>query len=74
MNFMELIDDIPYSMLLPMTILLGFAPFYPKPHIVEKLSMLRNGTLKKPLDIFDLLYHTLPFIVLLLKVSRELSR
>jgi len=71
---MELIDDISYSILLPMTILLGFAPFFPRPHIVEKLSMLRNGTLKKPLDIFDLLYHISPFIILGIKVSREFSR
>ena len=56
-----------------MTFLLGFAPFYPRPHIYEKLSMLKNGTLKKPLDIFDLLYHISPFVVLLIKVCREIS-
>jgi hypothetical protein len=69
---MELIDTISYSILIPMTFLLGFAPFYPKPHIYEKLSMLRNGTLKKPLDIFDLLYHISPFVVLLIKISRDI--
>jgi hypothetical protein len=70
---MEFIDTIPYSYLIPMTFLLGFAPFFPRPHIYEKLSMLRNGTLKKPLDIFDLLYHISPFVILLIKASRELS-
>jgi hypothetical protein len=71
---MELIDTISYSILIPMTFLLGFAPFYPSPHIYEKLSMLKNGTLKKPLDIFDLLYHISPFVVLFIKVSRDISR
>ncbi len=70
---MEFIDTISYSYLIPMTFLLGFAPFFPRPHIYEKLSMLRNGTLKKPLDIFDLLYHISPFVILLIKASRELS-
>ena len=70
---MEFIDTISYSILLPMTFLLGFAPFFPRPHIYEKLAMLRNGTLKKPLDIFDLLYHISPFVILIIKVSRELS-
>ena len=26
------------------------------PHVIEKLIMLRNGTLSKPIDIFDLFY------------------
>jgi hypothetical protein len=50
------------------------APFRPMPHVVEKLIMLKNGTLTKPIDIFDLFYHLVPTIVLLLKVYRDFSK
>jgi hypothetical protein len=70
---MEWIDLISFNILIPITLLLGFAPFFPRPHIYEKLSMLKEGTLKKPLDIFDLLYHLSPFVLLLVKVVREIS-
>jgi len=53
-----------YQFLIPLVLLLGFAPFYPQPHIVEKLGMLLAGTLKKPLDIFDLAWHAWPFLLL----------
>jgi hypothetical protein len=36
------------------------APFRPMPHVVEKLLMLKNGVLTRPIDIFDLFYHTIP--------------
>jgi len=34
---------------------------------VEKLKMLKNGTLTKPIDIFDLFYHLIPPVISLLK-------
>lgn len=70
---MEWIDLISFNMLVPLTLLLGFAPFFPRPHIYEKLSMLKDGTLRKPLDIFDLLYHLSPFVLLIIKIVREIS-
>jgi hypothetical protein len=70
---MQFIDNIPISILLILCVLLGFAPFVPEPHIVEKLRMLFQGTLKKPLDIFDLFYHSLPFILLIIKLIRMKS-
>ena len=42
--------------LIPLVLLLGFAPFFPQPHIVEKISMLLTGTLNRPIDIFDLVW------------------
>ena len=47
----------------------GLAPFLPEPHIWEKLKMLAAGELGKPLDIFDLLLHGLPWLLLIAKVS-----
>ncbi len=65
------IDNLSYSILLPITIIIGLAPFFPEPHLYEKLKMLKQGTLKKPLDIFDLLYHLTPLTILLIKVFRN---
>lgn len=70
---MQFIDNIPLVALLLLCVLLGFAPFVPEPHIVEKLRMLFQGNLKKPLDIFDLFYHTVPFILLIIKLIRMKS-
>jgi hypothetical protein len=41
------------------------------PHVIEKLIMLRNGILTKPIDIFDLFFHLIPTFILLLKVYRD---
>lgn len=61
-----------YKVLIPLVLLLGFAPFYPQPHIVEKLGMLLAGTLKKPIDIFDLFWHAWPFVLLLYRIVRDM--
>jgi hypothetical protein len=61
-----------YKILIPLVLLLGFAPFYPQPHIVEKIRMLAAGTLKKPIDIFDLFWHAWPFVLLVFRVLRDL--
>ena len=39
-----------YQLLVPLVLLLGLAPFYPQPHLVEKLGMLMSGTLIRPID------------------------
>nr|WP_246525251.1 hypothetical protein [Geomobilimonas luticola] len=63
-----------YKLLIPLVLLLGFAPFYPQPHIVEKLRMLLSGTLKRPIDIFDLVWHAWPFVLLLYRVGRDMGQ
>jgi len=40
---------------------------------MEKLIMLKNGALKKPIDIFDLFYHSAPLILLIIKFIRDYS-
>ena len=67
----RLIDQIPYPLLIAVSVFMLLAPFWPMPHAVEKLLMLKNGTLKRPLDIFDLIFHTLPAMVLLIKLARD---
>ncbi len=61
--------DLPWPLLIVGAVLLGLAPFVPEPHLVEKLRMLGNGTLHKPIDIFDLFYHGLPIILIALKLT-----
>ncbi len=64
------LDSIPLSLLIIAAVILGGAPFIPEPHIVEKIRMLANGTLSRPIDIFDLVYHGLPLLLLVLKLAR----
>lgn len=71
---MAFLDKIPYSVLIVISVLMLLAPFRPMPHVIEKLIMLKNGTLTKPIDIFDLFYHLLPTIILLLKVYRDYTK
>jgi hypothetical protein len=68
-----LLDKIPYSILIIISVIMILLPFYPIPHFVEKLIMLKNGTLKKPIDIFDLFYHSAPLILLIVKFVRDYS-
>ena len=69
-----LLDKIPYTVIIPLAILMFLAPFRPMPHALEKLSMLLNGALNKPVDIFDLFFHLIPAFLLLLKLYRSSMR
>mgnify|MGYP001004566643 CR=1 FL=1 len=60
---------IPFHLAVLISLTLGLAPFYPEPHIWEKLQMLASGSLSKPLDIFDLVLHGTPWVILLLKIG-----
>ena len=71
---MSWIDQLPWTLVILACLTLGLAPFFPEPHIVEKLRMLVDGTLRKPLDIFDLLFHALPWLLALTKLIRMLAR
>ncbi|KIH76653.1 hypothetical protein SAMN05660860_01798 [Geoalkalibacter ferrihydriticus] len=62
---------IDYPILIFIAVLLGLSPFYPEPHLIEKLRMLFQGTLTRPLDFFDLLFHVLPTILLVIKIGLE---
>ena len=69
------IDGLPLHILIIASLTLGLAPFVPEPHIWEKLKMLAAGTLVKPIDIFDLLMHGAPLVLVALKlVSMARSR
>ena len=63
-----LVKKIPYVVLVPLTVFMLLAPYKPVPHILEKLIMLKEGTLSRPIDVFDLFYHLAPLAVLIVKV------
>ena len=67
---LKILDKIPLSTLLIVGVLLGLAPLQPEPHLVEKLRMLSEGVLSKPIDIFDLFMHGLAPLLLIAKVIR----
>ena len=64
----RLLAKIPWTVLLPLAIVLGLAPFRPEPHLVEKLRMLVHGQLTRPLDIFDALMHGAPLLLVMGKL------
>ena len=70
----DALDKIPDSILIAVAVLMLLAPFRPMPHVLEKLLMLKNGTLTKPIDVFDLVFHLLPTILLCLKIYRTYSK
>ncbi len=70
---MKWLDQLGWPTVILLALLLGLAPFRPEPHVVEKLRMLFDGTLHRPIDIFDLFLHGAPWVVLVLKGMRSLQ-
>jgi hypothetical protein len=67
---MEWFDKIPIVGLLVIAVLMALAPFSPEPHLVEKFRMLKAGTLTRPIDIFDVVWHLFPSILLAIRLIR----
>jgi hypothetical protein len=62
------LNRLDWVVLIIAAVLLGLAPFLPEPHLVEKGRMLAHGTLRRPIDILDLLFHLSPLILIALKL------
>ena len=65
---LKVINRIPLVPLAVITMFMLFAPFSPEPHLLEKSRMLINGELNKGIDIFDLFWHSIWVILLLLRL------
>ena len=65
------IDRLPLTLFVAAALTLGLAPFLPEPHVWEKIRMLANGELARPIDIFDLILHATPWLLLAIKVARS---
>lgn len=70
----NLFNRMPLSILIVLCLTLGLAPFTPEPHLWEKLKMLAAAELTEPLDIFDLLLHGTPWLLLTVKILLQLTR
>ena len=68
---MNWLKGVPYSVLIGGSVLMALLPFSAESHLLEKLGMLMHGDLTKPIDIFDLLLHSSPMILLAVKIILE---
>ena len=66
---LQWVDALDLRLLVPLALLLAAAPFAPQPHLLEKLGMLANGTLSRPIDIFDLFMHASGLVLVALKLG-----
>ncbi len=70
---MDYIAKLPWGLVILACLTLGLAPFSP-PHIWEKLQMLAQGRLVRPIDWFDLVLHGIPWVLLILKAIVSLMQ
>jgi hypothetical protein len=68
---LNLLDRLPWIWLLLLAAWMAVAPVTPEPHLVEKLRLLARGALVRPLDIFDLVMHATPLLLVALKLWRQ---
>jgi hypothetical protein len=68
---MSWLDKFPLVLLIALAAWMAVAPISPEPHLIEKIRMLSQGTLTKPLDIFDLLLHSTPIALLAVRLWRK---
>ncbi len=70
---LKLLDRTPVWILFVLALGLGIAPPGSQPHLVEKLLMLADGNLVRPIDIFDLFLHGIFPTLLVVKIVRVLA-
>ena len=67
---LKYIDKVPLLPLVVVAIFMALAPFTPEPHLLEKSRMLINAELSKPIDIFDLFWHSFLIVILAIRLIR----
>jgi hypothetical protein len=70
---MTWLDRIPWWLIAAVAIVLVLVPFG-ESHFVQKWRMLFSGTLRRPLDWLDLLFHSTPLLLLAVKLVIFLRR
>ena len=68
---MKWLDDVSYIFLIAAAVLMAMMPFQPEPHLLGKYQLWLAGDLHKAVDIFDIFWHLLPTLLLVLKFIRE---
>ena len=67
---LKFFDQVPILPLAVVAFFMLLAPFSPEPHILEKSRMLVNGELSRPIDIFDLFWHSFLLVLLVIRLIR----
>ena len=67
---MKWIDKLPLLPLIVVAVFFAIVPLTGTPHLAEKINMLIDGTLSRPIDIFDLFMHATPSVILLIRLAR----
>lgn len=62
------LERVPWWLLIGVAIVMVLTPFG-ESHFIQKWRSLFDGTLRRPLDWFDLLMHTAPLLLLAAKVA-----
>ncbi|MCK5001945.1 MAG: RND transporter [Gammaproteobacteria bacterium] len=68
---MKWLDNLPLAPLAAVAILMAVLPFNATPHLFEKLAMFVDGSLQRPIDIFDLFMHGTPAVLLVVRLFRQ---
>ncbi|MDA3869473.1 MAG: RND transporter [Gammaproteobacteria bacterium] len=68
---MKWIDKIAIAPLAIVALMMAVLPFNAMPHLFEKLGMLADGSLHRPIDIFDLFMHGIPVAILIIRLYRQ---
>jgi hypothetical protein len=65
------IDRLPLALFVGAALTLGLAPFCPNPTSGKSSGCWPTGELARPIDIFDLILHATPWLLLAIKVARS---
>ena len=68
------LDRLAWIWLVLLAAWMTIAPIRPEPHLVEKLRLVAQGALVRPLDIFDLAMHAAPLLLVVVKLWRQRRR
>lgn len=71
---MRALDSIPWYMVVLLCATVGLAPFTPEPHLWQKLRLIAEGQSLRGIDWFDLVFHALPWLLLVAKMARQVAR
>lgn len=61
------LEPVPFGVLTLVSLWMLLAPIFPEPHLVQKAMWLIQGAPFKAIDVFDVAWHLLPSILLLIK-------
>jgi len=65
------LDRAPLFWLIALAVWMAGAPFTPEPHLVEKVRMPFQDTLRRALDVSDLFIHATPMVLLAVRLARR---